>query len=129
MLVFGQVRKIDDAEVRGRIQVVVPALFGVNNISRPAERVQTPGHHFVPAIDDIVAIIPIEASDGSIQLFWFGIILIFVFAYHLGWLPPSGTGDEGWVALVLPVIALGLRPASFIARVTRSSMLLTAHSV
>jgi len=56
-------------------------------------------------------------------IFWFGIMLIFVFAYLLGWLPASATGEAGWTALVLPVIALGLRPASFIARVTRSSML------
>jgi len=59
----------------------------------------------------------------STPVFWFGIMLIFVFAYLLGWLPASGTGEEGWVALVLPAVALGLRPAAFIARVTRSSML------
>ena len=59
----------------------------------------------------------------STPVFWFGIMLIFVFAYLLGWLPPSATGSEGWRAMLLPVIALGLRPASFIARVTRSSML------
>lgn len=59
----------------------------------------------------------------STPIFWFGIMLIFVFAYILGWLPASATGEAGWTSLVLPVIALGLRPASFIARVTRSSML------
>ncbi|KPJ52561.1 MAG: hypothetical protein AMS16_06220 [Planctomycetes bacterium DG_58] len=59
----------------------------------------------------------------STPVFWFGIMLLFVFAYLLRWLPPSGTGEETWTAFVLPVIALGLRPASFIARVTRSSML------
>jgi peptide/nickel transport system permease protein len=59
----------------------------------------------------------------STPVFWFGIMLIFAFAYGLGWLPSSATGDGGWTALVLPVVTLGLRPAAFIARVTRSSML------
>jgi peptide/nickel transport system permease protein len=59
----------------------------------------------------------------STPVFWFGIMLIFVFAYVLGWLPASATGEGGIAAFVLPVVALGLRPASFIARVTRSTML------
>ncbi|HUW58773.1 MAG TPA: ABC transporter permease [Planctomycetota bacterium] len=59
----------------------------------------------------------------STPVFWFGIMLIFVFAYLLGWLPASATGEGGAAVLVLPVIALGLRPAAFIARVTRSSLL------
>jgi len=59
----------------------------------------------------------------STPIFWFGIMLIFVFAYLLGWVPASATGQGGWTTLVLPIVALGLRPASFIARVTRSSML------
>jgi peptide/nickel transport system permease protein len=59
----------------------------------------------------------------STPIFWFGIMLIFVFAYLLRWLPASATGDVTWGALLLPVVALGLRPAAFIARVTRSSFL------
>jgi len=59
----------------------------------------------------------------STPIFWFGIMLIFVFAYLLGWVPASATGQGGWTTLVLPIVALRLRPASFIARVTRSSML------
>jgi peptide/nickel transport system permease protein len=59
----------------------------------------------------------------STPIFWFGIMLIFLFAYLLGWLPASATGEGGWRAFVLPVVALGLRPAAFIARVTRSSFL------
>ncbi len=59
----------------------------------------------------------------STPVFWFGIMLLFVFAYLLGWLPASATGEQGWTVFILPVIALGLRPASFIARVARSSML------
>ncbi len=59
----------------------------------------------------------------STPVFWFAVMLIFVFAYHLGWLPASATGERTAAAFLLPVITLGLRPAAFIARVTRSSML------
>ena len=59
----------------------------------------------------------------STPVFWFGIVLLLVFAYWLGWLPASATGTVTWRAFVLPVIALGIRPAAFIARVTRSAML------
>jgi peptide/nickel transport system permease protein len=59
----------------------------------------------------------------STPVFWFGVMLIFVFAYVLGWLPASATGEMTVAAFVLPVITLGLRPAAFIARVTRSAML------
>jgi peptide/nickel transport system permease protein len=59
----------------------------------------------------------------STPIFWFGIMLIFLFAYLLGWFPASATGEGGWRVFVLPVIALGLRPAAFIARVTRAGFL------
>jgi peptide/nickel transport system permease protein len=59
----------------------------------------------------------------STPVFWFGIVMLLVFAYQLGWLPGSATGTVTWRAFVLPVIVLGIRPAAFIARVTRSSML------
>jgi ABC-type dipeptide/oligopeptide/nickel transport system permease component len=59
----------------------------------------------------------------STPVFWFGIMLILVFAAVLGWLPPPGVTEAGWSYFILPVVTLGLRPASFIARVTRSGML------
>ena len=59
----------------------------------------------------------------STPVFWFGIILILVFAYHLGWFPASATGEMSVAAFVLPIVTLGLRPAAFISRVTRSAML------
>ncbi|MDR7418414.1 MAG: ABC transporter permease [Armatimonadota bacterium] len=60
--------------------------------------------------------------------FWFGILLIYVFAYRLGWFPVFGAGAWGdWrslaVHLVLPAAAIGVRSAALIARMTRSSML------
>ena len=59
----------------------------------------------------------------STPVFWFGIMLLFVFAYHLQWLDSEATGGLTFASMLLPVVTLGLRPAAFIARVTRSAML------
>ena len=52
--------------------------------------------------------------------FWIAIILIWIFAVTLGWLPTSGTG--GPENLVLPVIVLAL-PSAATLRLMRSAML------
>ena len=52
--------------------------------------------------------------------FWIAIILIWVFAVTLGWLPTSGKGD--WQHLVLPVLVLAL-PSAATLRLMRSAML------
>jgi ABC-type dipeptide/oligopeptide/nickel transport system permease component len=57
----------------------------------------------------------------STPAFWLGLILIFVFAVRLGWLPP--TGHQGPEHLILPALALGLPGMGRIARIARSSML------
>lgn len=56
----------------------------------------------------------------SIPHFWLGLILLFVFAVHLAWLPVAGTDLAN---LVLPAITLGVTNAALIARLTRSSMI------
>ncbi len=56
----------------------------------------------------------------SMPHFWLGLILLFVFAVNLAWLPVAG-GD--WRSLVLPAITLGVANAGIIARLTRSSMI------
>lgn len=68
---------------------------------------------------------------NSMPVFWLGILLILVFAVHLGWLPTGGTFSlrEGPSLggmlrhLVLPAIALGLTSVGAVARLTRSAML------
>ena len=57
----------------------------------------------------------------SIPPFWLGIVLIWIFAVHLDWLPTSGRG--GVANLVLPSIALGAFTVAAVMRLTRASML------
>ena len=53
--------------------------------------------------------------------FWLGLMLIFVFAVLLGWLPTSRKG--GLDHYVLPVITLGSLSLAGNLRLVRSSML------
>lgn len=62
--------------------------------------------------------------------FWFGLLLILLFAVTLPWLPASGF--PGWSdpalalrALLLPTLALALPQAAVLARVTRAAVLET----
>jgi len=66
---------------------------------------------------------------ASIPSFWFGIVLIQIFAVSLGWFPASGYGApeaalaERIHALVLPSAVLGILNSALIIRFTRASML------
>ena len=61
--------------------------------------------------------------------FWLGIMLIFLFAVHLGWLPASGfvgPRENLWLSLatsILPAFVLGNAFAAVLMRHTRSAML------
>lgn len=59
----------------------------------------------------------------SLAPFWLAIILIWVFAVNLRWLPASGDGQGSLRHLVLPSIALGWYQVAAIMRLTRSAML------
>ena len=98
--------------------------------------------------------VDVAVTSGSLlgvamPIFWLGMLLIYVFAVHLGWLPPSGRLSPGvsvpritglllldsllqgrWAAfwdalrhLILPSLALGTIPTATVARMTRGAML------
>jgi peptide/nickel transport system permease protein len=57
----------------------------------------------------------------SLPGFWLGIVLMWIFAVHLGWFPTSGKG--GIEYMILPAITLGWFQVAAIMRLVRSSML------
>jgi peptide/nickel transport system permease protein len=57
----------------------------------------------------------------SLPSFWLGIVLMWIFAVSLGWLPTSGRGT--WAHMVLPAVCLGWFQVAAMMRLIRSSML------
>ena len=57
----------------------------------------------------------------SMPVYWFGLMLIVVFAIKLQWLPAAGSQDPG--AWILPTLTLAAFSVALIARMTRSAML------
>ncbi len=57
----------------------------------------------------------------TVPSFVLGLVLVLVFAVHLGWLPSGGR--DSWLSPVLPVITLGVGGAAILARFTRSAMI------
>ena len=62
-------------------------------------------------------------SGLSLSQFWFGLMLMYLFALKLQWLPSFGYGDGGIRHLILPAIALGVGPMALLARTTRAAVL------
>ncbi|MYM53763.1 ABC transporter permease [Thalassovita mangrovi] len=62
-----------------------------------------------------------SVAGQALPSFWFGLILIVVFAIKLGWLPPSGAAT--WRHFVMPTIVLGYYAMPAIMRLTRAGML------
>ena len=83
------------------------------------------------------AVMTLSLVGVSLPTFLIGILLIYVFAVELGWLPSFGRGETvkigGWStgfltssglkALILPAITLGLYQMTLIMRLVRSEML------
>lgn len=63
----------------------------------------------------------VAVSGLSIPKFWFGLLLMYLFALKLGWFPTFGYG--GWWYLVLPAVTLGVSPLALLARTTRAAVL------
>jgi peptide/nickel transport system permease protein len=62
-------------------------------------------------------------SGLSLSQFWFGLMLMYLFALKLQWLPSFGYGDGGLTHIILPAIALGVGPMALLARTTRAAVL------
>ena len=65
----------------------------------------------------------------SIPHFWLGMMFIIIFAVSLGWLPASGyvpffqNPRANITAMILPILATGLRESAELTRMLRSSLL------
>ena len=57
----------------------------------------------------------------SVPVFWLGIVLMYVFAVQLRWLPTSGYGGPAY--FVLPAVTMGLFSVAAVTRLIRSSMI------
>jgi peptide/nickel transport system permease protein len=66
------------------------------------------------------AVMLAAVSGFTVPSFVLGLLLVLVFAVHLGLLPSSG--NDGWRSAVLPVITLSFGWAAILARFTRSAM-------
>ena len=62
-------------------------------------------------------------SGLSLSQFWLGLMLMYLFALKLQWLPSFGYGDGGLSHILLPAIALGVGPMALLARTTRAAVL------
>ena len=71
----------------------------------------------------------VSISGVAIPSFFFGILLILLFAVVLGWLPSGGYVDFGedpiehFKYMILPTLTLGFSVAGLLARLVRSTML------
>ncbi len=84
-------------------------------------------------LGDYVAMVASQLGI-AIPAFWAGLLLIMLFAVHLGWVEAGGFA--GWEAgvgpalrsLLLPALALGLIQAAILTRTTRSAVLEVVHA-
>jgi peptide/nickel transport system permease protein len=61
----------------------------------------------------------------SLPGFWFGLMLILLFAVDLHWFPVAGAGGLSY--LILPAFTLGVTTASVVARFARASVVESLH--
>ncbi|WVT75704.1 ABC transporter permease (plasmid) [Sinorhizobium chiapasense] len=62
-------------------------------------------------------------SGLSMPQFWLGLLMMYLFALQLNWLPSFGYGDGSLQNLILPAVTLGVTPLALLARTTRAGVL------
>ena len=67
------------------------------------------------------AITFMSQSAVSAPEYWVGPVMVLVFARYLGWLPSGGWTGPAYI--VLPAVALALRPLGYFTQVTRAAMI------
>src|SRR5215204_904684 len=105
-------RNVMDAQVIERIhrQIVLGVPLGFVAALKPGSLIDT--------LSMVGAV-----SGLSLPKFWLGLLLMYLFALKLGWLPSFGYGDGGLRYIVLPAVALGVAPLALLARTTRAAVL------
>ncbi|MCD6460918.1 ABC transporter permease [bacterium] len=71
-------------------------------------------------VDKIILLI--TTFGISTPVFWFGLLLIYLFARCLRILPASGMSEGELAYIILPALTLGSRSAAYIARMTKASL-------
>jgi peptide/nickel transport system permease protein len=100
--------------------IIISLVVGVGAGIVSAVKKNTWGDYVV----NVVALIGISTPN-----FWLGIMMIFFFSVHLGWLPASGyvsPFDDFWQSIrttIMPAFVLGNSFAAVLMRHTRSAML------
>ncbi|MFY0648454.1 ABC transporter permease [Sulfitobacter geojensis] len=65
--------------------------------------------------------VAVASIGAAIPAYWLGLLLILLFAVHLGWLPAMGARTSAHI--VLPALTLGLGVAASLTRILRSGIL------
>jgi peptide/nickel transport system permease protein len=70
-------------------------------------------------LDNLIAIA--SQTGVAIPEYWFGPVLILLFAIEWGWLPSAGW--RGPLFVIMPAMTLALRPIAYFTRLTRAAMI------
>ncbi len=113
-------------EIRGRLPVSIRlAFFGLSlaaAIGIPLGVLSAVKQYSL--LDTIPSVMALTLS--AVPSFWLGMMLIYIFAYRLGWFPSFGMGSfKHWI---LPTLTIAVVYAAEILRYTRSSMLETIRA-